>query len=59
MDWETKLIMTYFLVSEYSWIFETCNERFSNNNTPKITDVEAATIYFFVQLIVFTCIRKN
>lgn len=47
MDWETKLIMTYFLVSEYSWIFETCNERFSNNNTPKFTDVEAATIYFF------------
>ena len=21
MDWETKLIKTYFLVSEYAWIF--------------------------------------
>jgi len=47
MDWETKLIKTYFLVSKYSWIFDVFNERFSNNNTPKFTDVEVATIYFF------------
>ena len=47
MDWETKLIKTYFLVSKYAWIFDVFNERFSNNNTPKFTDVEAATIYFF------------
>lgn len=47
MDWETKLVKTYFLLCEYSWIFEMCNERFSNNNTPKFTDIEAATIYLF------------
>ncbi|MFT6741064.1 MAG: hypothetical protein ACJAVF_002578, partial [Paraglaciecola sp.] len=29
MDWETKLIKVYFLVSEYSWIFEVYNERYS------------------------------
>jgi hypothetical protein len=45
MDWETKLVKTYFLLCKYSWILETCNERFSNNNTPKFTDIEAATIY--------------
>lgn len=47
MDWETKLISTYFLISDYAWIFETYNERFSNNNTPKFTDIEVATIYIF------------
>ena len=47
MEWETNLIKTYFLVSEYFWIFDACNERFSNNNTPKFTDIEVATIYFF------------
>jgi len=47
MDWETKLIKTYFLISKYSWIFEVYNERFSNNNTPKFTDIEAASIYIF------------
>lgn len=47
MNWETKLIKTYFLVSEYSWIFDVFNERFSNNNTPKFTDIEAASIYIF------------
>jgi len=47
MDWETKLIATYFLVCDYSWIFEVYNERFSNNNTPKFTDSEVATIYIF------------
>lgn len=47
MDWETKLIRTYFIVSEYSWIFEVHNERFSNNNTPKFTDIEVASIYIF------------
>lgn len=47
MDWETKLVKTYFLLCDYSWIFKTCNERFSNNNTPKFTDIEAATIYLF------------
>lgn len=47
MGWEIKLIKTYYLVSEYSWIFDTHNERFSNNNKPKFTDIEAVTIYFF------------
>ena len=47
MDWDTKLIKTYFLVSEYSWIFEVYNERFSRNNTPKFTDIEVASIYIF------------
>lgn len=47
MNWETKLIKTYFIVSEYSWIFDVFNERFSNNNTPKFTDIEAASIYIF------------
>jgi len=47
MDWETKLISTYFLVCDYSWIFEVYNERFSNNDTPKFTDCEVATVYIF------------
>lgn len=47
MDWETKLIKVYFLVSEYSWIFEVYNERYSPNNTPKFTDIEVASIYIF------------
>jgi hypothetical protein len=47
MDWETKLIKVYFLVSEYSWIFEVYNERYSRNNTPKFTDIEVASIYIF------------
>ena len=47
MDWETKLIKTYFLVSEYSWILKVHNERYSNNNTPKFTDIEVASIYIF------------
>jgi len=47
MDWETKLVATYFLISEYSWIFEVFNERFGNNNTPKFTDIEVATVYIF------------
>lgn len=47
MDWETKLISTYFIVCEYSWIFDVYNERFSNNDTPKFTDSEVATVYIF------------
>lgn len=47
MDWETKLIKTYFLVSEYSWVFEVYNARYSNNNTLKFLDEEVATIYLF------------
>lgn len=47
MEWETVLIKTYFLVSDYSWVFEVYNERYSNNNSPKFTDLEVATIYLF------------
>lgn len=59
MDWETKLIKTYFLVNEYSWIFDVFNERFSNNNTPKFTDIEAATIYFFCTIDDFKLATKK
>jgi hypothetical protein len=47
MDWEMKLIKTYYLVSDYSWIFKVHNERFSNNKKPSFTDVEVTTIYLF------------
>ena len=47
MNWEMKLIKTYYLVSDYSWIFKVHNERFSNNKKPSFTDVEVATIYLF------------
>jgi hypothetical protein len=48
MDWETNLIKTYFLVCDYTWIFDVHNERFSNNNTPILfTDAEVTTIYLF------------
>lgn len=47
MDWEIKLIKTYYLVSSYSWVFKMSNERFSNNRKPSFTDVEVATIYLF------------
>lgn len=47
MDWETKLVATYMLICEYSWIFDIYNQRFSNNNRPKFTDEEVATIYLF------------
>lgn len=46
MDWETKLVATYMLICDYSWIFDVYNQRLSNN-TPKFTDEEVATIYLF------------
>lgn len=59
MDWETKLIEVYFLVSEYSWIFEVHNERFSHNNTPKFTDIEVASIYIFCTIDEFNLHTKK
>jgi hypothetical protein len=59
MDWETKLIKTYFLVSEYFWVFDVFNERFSNNNTPKFTDIEAATIYIYCTIDDFSLEEKK
>jgi len=47
MDWETKLVATYMLICKYAWIFDVYNHRRSNNNTPKFTDEEVATIYLF------------
>lgn len=47
MDWETRLVKTYFLLCRYSWVFDIHNERFSRNDKPKFTDIEAATIYLF------------
>ena len=47
MNWETKLVKTYFLLCEYSWVFDIYNERFSRNNKLKFTDIEVGTIYLF------------
>ena len=48
MDWEISLIKIYVLVEKYYqselWIY---NQRFSNNNQPKFTDVEIITVFFW------------